>query len=198
MGRGRPGPQRPQATLETRTWTVTARRRPAALALCERLAGWRVYVTNTPSQCLSVADAVNCYRQQWQPEHGFQRLKGGLLALTPLFLRDEDRIRGLLVLLGIALRVLTLTEFVARRDWAATGETLTGLYAGNPKRATTHPTAERLLKAFAPITLYRHDTDTAVWYEVTPLSPLQRRILHALGIPESVYAPPAAPLIHSG
>lgn len=141
---------------------------------------------------------MNCYRQQWQPEHGFPRLKGGLLAIAPLFLRDEARIRGLLVLLGIALRVLTLTEFVARRDLAATGEKLPGLYAGNPKRTTSQPTAERLLKAFAPITLYRHDTETAVWYEVTPLSLLQCCILHALGIPESVYAPPAAPLIHSG
>jgi len=166
--------------------------------LGERLAGWRVYVTHTPAPRLSVAGAVNCYRQQWQPEHGFQRLKGGLLALTPLFLRDADRIRGLLVLLGIALRVLTLPEFVARRDVAATGETLPGLYAGNPKRATAQPTAERLLNAFAPITLYRHDTGTVIWSEVTPLSPLQRRILHALGIPESVYAPPSAPLIHSG
>ena len=195
VGRGRPGPQRPPQLRETHTWTVGVHRRPAALARCERWAGWRVYVTNTPS--LSLAGAVNCYRQQWQPEHGFQRLKGGLLAITPLFLRDEDRLRALLVLLSIALRVLTLTEFVVRRDLAATGEPLTGLYAGNPKRATTHPTAERLLKAFAPITLYRHDTDTAVWYEVTPLSPLQRRILHALGIPESVYAPPTALLIDS-
>jgi transposase len=198
VGRGRPGPQRPQATSETRTWTVTASRRPAAIALFERLAGWRVYVTNTPAQRLSLAGAVNCYRQEWQPEHGFHRLKGGLLAITPLFLRDEDRIRGLLVLLGIALRVLTLTEFVARHDLATTGETLTGLYAGNPNRATTQPTAERLLKAFDPITLYRHDTDTAVWYEVTPLSPVQRRILQALAVPESVYAPPVAPLIDSG
>jgi hypothetical protein len=54
------------------------------------------------------------------------------------------------VLLGIALRVLTLTEFVARRDLAATGDTLPGLYAGNPKRTTTQPTAERLLSAFTP------------------------------------------------
>jgi transposase len=198
VGRGRPGPQRPPHLRETHTWTVGVHRRPAAIAAGERLAGWRVYVTNTPPQRLSVAGAVNCYRQQWQPEHGFQRLKGGLLAISPLFLRDADRIRGLLVLLGIALRVLTLSEFVARRDLAATGEQLPGLYAGNPKRATAHPTAERLLTAFTPITLYRHDTDTAVWYEVTPLSPLHRRILHALGIPESVYAPPAAPLIHSG
>ena len=198
VGRGRPGPQRPPHLCETHTWTVRVHRRPAAIAVGERLAGWRVYVTNTPSQRLSVAGAVNCYRHHWQPEHGFQRLKGGLLAISPLFLRDAARIRGLLVLLGIALRVLTLTEFVARRDLAATGDKLPGLYAGNPKRATAHPTAERLLKAFAPITLYRHTTNTAVWYEVTPLSPLQRRILHALSIPESVYAPPTVPLIHSG
>jgi len=198
VGRGRPGPQRPPVPTTTHTWTVTVHRRPAAIAVGERLVGWRVYVTNTPAQRLSVAGAVNCYRQQWQPEHGFQRLKGGLLAITPLFLRNEDRIRGLLVLLGIALRVLTLTEFVARRALAATGETLPGLYAGNPTRATAQPTAERLLTAFTPITLYRHTTDTTAWYEVTPLSPLQHRILHALGIPESVYILPAAPLIHSG
>jgi len=198
VGRGRPGPKRPSHLCATHTWTVRGHRRPAVIAVGERLAGWRVYVTNTSSQRLSVAGAVNCYRQQWQPEHGFQRLKGGLLAIAPLFLRDEARIRGLLVLLGIALRVLTLTEFVARRDLAATGEQLPGLYAGNPKRTTAQPTAERLLTAFAPITLYRHHTNTALWYEVTPLSPLQRRILHALGIPESIYAPPAALLIHSG
>ena len=198
VGRGRPGPRRPAVTRATRTWTVTVHRRPAAIAVAERLAGWRVYVTNTPAARLSVAGAVNCYRQQWQPEHGFQRLKGGLLAITPLFLRDADRIRGLLVLLGIALRVLTLTEFVARRDLAATGDTLPGLYAGNPKRTTAQPTAERLFSALTPITLYRHHTGTAIWYEVTPLSPLQRRILRALSIPESVYAPPCPQLIHSG
>ena len=113
------------------------------------MAGWRVYVTNTPAHRLSLAGAVQCYRQEWQPEHGFHRLKGGLLVITPLFLRDEDRIRGLLVLLGIALRVLTLTEFVVRRDLATTGEKLQGLYAGNPNRATAQPTAERLLKAFS-------------------------------------------------
>lgn len=198
VGRGRPGVNRPTQTLESRTWTVTSHRRPAVIALAERLAGWRVYVTNTPAQRLSLAGAVNCYRQEWQPEHGFHRLKGGLLAITPLFLRDDDRIRGLLVLLGIALRVLTLTEFVARRDLAATGEKLKGLYAGNPNRATNQPTAERLLKAFDHLTLYRHETETEVWYEVTALSPLQRRILQALGIPESVYASPVAPQIESG
>jgi transposase len=198
VGRGRPGPNRRQETIETRVWLVRAHRRPTAIAESDRLAGWRVYVTNVPAQRLSLTEAVNCYRQEWQPEHGFHRLKGGLLAIMPLFLRDENRIRGLLVLLGIALRVLTLTEFVVRRDLAATGETLKGLYPGNPNRTTAQPTAERLLNAFDNLTLYRHETDTEVWYEVTPLSSLQRRILQALGIPETIYAPPAAPLIRSG
>jgi transposase len=198
VGPGRPGPQRAKATVETRTWTVHTRRRPAVIRQCERLAGWRVYVTNAPAERLSLSGAVNCYRQEWQPEHGFHRLKGGLLALVPVFVRDDQRICGLLVLLSIALRLLVLTEFCLRRDLAASGETLQGLYAGNPARATAQPTTERLLKAFHNLTLYRHATASAVWFEVTPLSALQRRILRGLGIPEAVYAPPTSALIDSG
>jgi transposase len=197
LGGGRPGPNRPTQTFETHTWTVKSTRRRAAINRFNRLAGWRVYVTNTPARRLSLAGAVNCYRQEWQPEHGFHRLKGGVLAITPLFLKDDNRIRGLVLLLGIALRALTLTEFVVRRELAPSGETLKGLYAGNPNRATDRPTAERLLKAFDDITLYRHENATQIWYEVTELSPLQRRILHLMQIPESVYAPPSA-LIDSG
>lgn len=114
----------------------------------------------------------------------------------PLYLRDDERIRGLLLLLGIALRVLTLTEFVARRDLAATGEKLKGVYAGNPNRATDQPTAERLLKSFDNITLYCYETENQTQYQVSPLSPLQCRILKALGVPKSIYDPPVAPIIH--
>ena len=112
--------------------------------------------------------------------------------ITPLFLKDDNRIRGLLLWLGIALPVLSLTEFVARRSLAADGETLRGLYAGNPKRATNQPTAERLLNAFDDITLYRHETLAGTTSEVSELSALQRYILQLLGIPESVYTAPAA------
>lgn len=198
IGRGRPGPDRPTQISEAHTWTVEVHRQIEAIDLFNRLAGWRIYVTNTTVSRLSLTDAVNCYRQEWQPEHGFHRLKGGLLAIMPLYLRDDERIRGLLLLLGIALRVLTLTEFVARRDLASTGENLKGLYAGNPNRATDQPTAERLLKAFGNITLYRYETGDQIQYEVTPLSPLQRRILKALGVQKSIYDPPIAPIINGG
>jgi len=153
VGPGRPGPKRVIETVETHTWSAQTRRRPAQIREFEALAGWRIYVTNAPAKRLSLSGAVDCYRQEWQPEHGFHRLKRGQLAIMPLFLRDDERIRGLLVLLGLALRFLTLTEFCLRRDLAATGETLKGLYDGNPARATAHPTTERLLKAFHNITL---------------------------------------------
>ncbi len=65
----------------------------------------------------------------------------------------DDHATGLLRWLPIALRVWTLLECVGRRQLAAAGAQLAGLYAGNPQRATARPTAERLLEAFPEITL---------------------------------------------
>jgi transposase len=65
----------------------------------------------------------------------------------------DDHATGLIRLLSIALRVFTLLEFVGRRQLAAEQVKLAGLYAGNPKRATVRPTAERMLETFQEITL---------------------------------------------
>lgn len=56
-------------------------------------------------------------------------------------------------ILVIALRVLSLLEFVAHPQLSQPAELLQGLYAGSPKRAVPNPTAERLLQAFDDITL---------------------------------------------
>src|SRR3990172_228113 len=53
LGVGRPGPNRPTQTVETHTWVVKTKRRRAALNRFDRLAGWRVYVTNTSARRLS-------------------------------------------------------------------------------------------------------------------------------------------------
>lgn len=54
----------------------------------------------------------------------------------------------------MVLRLLTLVQFVARRNLAAEGATLSGLYAGAPKKAPARPTAERLLVTFEGVTVY--------------------------------------------
>jgi transposase len=168
-----------------------------AIATANQLAGWRLYVTNAPVTRLDLQTAVQSYREEWQPERGFQRLKGAALAIRPLLLRSDRRICGLVRLLVIALRALTLLEFVARRQLAQQSTPLQGLYAGNPKRATPQPTAERLLQAFDDITWYQVADGQITWQQVTPLSNLQRRILDLLGIPDTVYTRLAQPLLAS-
>jgi hypothetical protein len=46
---------------------------------------------------------------------------------------------------------LTLLEFVVREALKKVDKPLTGLYPGNPKRTTTRPSAEILLRTFRDI-----------------------------------------------
>ena len=99
----------------------------------------------------------------------------------------DDHATGLIRLLSIAPRVLTLLEFVARRQLGAEGARLSGLSAGNPQRETTRPTAERLLEAFQEVTLTVIERAGRVYRSLTALSPLQERILELLGFSSRVY-----------
>jgi len=155
-----------------------------------RRLGWRVYVTNERGERLSLPQAVLAYREQYIIDRGVGRLKGRPLSLTPMYLQRDDRVTGLIRLLTIALRVLTILEFVVRRNLAVEDVPLTGLYAGNPKRATQRPTAERLLEAFQEITLTIIQESHQTSYHLTPLSPLQQRILALLGFSPNIYARP--------
>jgi len=80
--------------------------------------------------------------------------------------------------------------FELRRTRQVQNEEVAGLYEGNPRRSTPRPTAEKLLSAFQGITLYRHPGNTHLEHEITPLSPLQVRILELMGIPQTIYAGP--------
>ena len=185
---GRPGPNSPFRRVRQTTLTLTYQRCPEAIASFHTLAGWRLYVTNAPEQRLSLEGAVFFYREQWQPERGFHRFKRGRLPALPIYFQDEERIRGLMFLLTIALRLFTLMEFVVRRQLAKESKkSIAGLYEGNPKRQTERPTAERLLVAFRGINLYFHRDGST---EISPLNQIQQRILQLMGIPESIYAVP--------
>ncbi len=187
LGRGRPGPKRPKQVIEQHHARVSVRRRMKALEAFERQAGWRAYGTNAPPSRLTLQQAVEQYAGQWQPERDFHRLKGGVLRVAPIFLRTDRHIRGLLLLVTMVLRLLTLIEFVARRNLAAEGTPLLGLYAGAPKKATTRPTAERLLAAFEGVTLYTVHLGKRVHRQLSPLTPLQKGILKYIGLSLSIY-----------
>ena len=176
---------RPTRTEERERYQV--QRNSAAIREARRLMGWRLYVITAPKVQVPLTTSVQVYRDAPRIERDFRRLKGHPLGLRPLYVQREDHARGMVRLLSLALRVLTLVEYVVREQLQAAGETLEGLYAGNPWRQTARPTTERLLKAFRGITLTVVCLPEQTIRHVTPLSDLQRRILALLGLPRSAY-----------
>ena len=161
-------------------------------ALVARL-GWQVYVTNTTMAHYSAPALVASYHQQALEERGFSRLKTRNLRIRPVYLRDETRIAGLLWLLCLALRVLTLTEHRLRTALAARGEELAGLNPASRTQRTSRPTTERVLAIFTSITLTTIGTAGGLSHHVTPLNATQRHILALLELPDNLYEHLARP-----
>lgn len=107
--------------------TVEVRVDEAALDVAVSRLGGRVYSTNQPSELLSLEHAVLAYRSAYLVERSVGRLQGRPLSLTPMYVQRDDHAPGLLRLLSIALRVLTLLEFVGRRHLAGEEAKLAGL-----------------------------------------------------------------------
>jgi transposase len=178
---------RPAQVQEDRQATVEVQVDEDALESAVRRLGWRVYGTNQSREQLSLEQAVLAYRHEYLVERSFGRLKGRPLSLTPMYVHRDEHATGLIRLLSIGLRVLTLLEYVVRRQLAAQEAKLAGLYVGNAKRATARPTAERLLEAFQEMTLTVVEGATQTHRHLTALNPLQVRVLELLGFSSHVY-----------
>lgn len=156
-------------------------------ALIARL-GWHVYVTNTTEAQYTAPTLVGTYRQQPVQERGFARLKTRNLQIRPVYLRDEQRIAGLLWLLCLALRVLVLTEQRLRTTLSERQEAITGLNPASRTQATQWPTTERVIAAFGNITLTTIDGPGGTHRHVSPLNSTQQHILDLLNLPPDLYA----------
>ena len=114
LGSGRGSPEQPKQESVTIRYQVAATtRQEEAIAALQKTFGWPAYVTNAPVEQLTLEQAVLTYRDEWLIERGFHRLKGVPLSLNPLFVKRDDQVVGLTNLLGLAVRFLTLIEFVA-------------------------------------------------------------------------------------
>jgi len=188
VAQGRPTVDSPTRLVErVRYQITTVTRQEQAIAAHELTLGWRAYATNTPHERLSLPMAVLTYRQEYRVERGFGRLKGAPLSISPLFVKRDDQITGLTHLLMLAVRLLTLIEFVVRRALQSTQTALTGLHPENPLKATTRPTTERLLKAFDNMTLTIIQFPDRSVRHLTPLTALQERILWLLNLSPDIY-----------
>jgi transposase len=157
----------------------------ARVAAKKREMGWQVYGTN--ARALALAAVVWAYRGQYRVEDDWSRLKGRPLGLTPVYLQDEGRIQGLVYLLSLALRVLTLVEWVARARLRQERARLQGIYAGQPGRKTDRPSAELLLGVLKTISISVVAVNGRIHTLLSPLTEVHKRLLELWNLPPDLY-----------
>jgi transposase len=156
----------------------------------KREMGWQVYATNAVT--LALPPVVWAYRGQYRIEDDWSRLKGRPLGLTPMYLQDEQRMQGLVHLLSLALRLLTLLEWRVRERLRQQGTKLQGIYAGQPGRQTDRPSAELLLRAMETISVSVVESNGRIHALLSPLTEVQKRLLALWDLPPDLYEKVAA------
>jgi len=156
----------------------------------KREMGWQVYGTNAGA--LALPPVVWAYRGQYRIEDDWSRLKGRPLGLTPMYLQDERRMQGLVHLLSLALRLLTLLEWRVRERLRQEGAKLQGIYAGQPGRKTDRPSAELLLRAMETISVSVVESNGRIHALLSPLTEVQKRLLALWDLPPDLYEKVAA------
>ena len=140
--------KRPAETRIEHEVTLRFERDAPAIQTITRMFGWRVYGTNQLVAGFSLEQLACAYRDEYLVERNFGRLKGKSLALTPMYLQDDNRATGLIRLLSIALRALTLLEHVVRENLAKTGKKLAGSTLAIPS-AKQPPQKRKLFSALS-------------------------------------------------
>lgn len=157
---------------------------PKRLQEWQHLEGVYVLKTNQSSATQPLAKVLAKYKEQSQVERRIHHLKGPL-AVAPMFLKNPERIGGLLCILVWALMVMALMERQVRRKLK--GKPLYGLYPEN--RPSPAPTGPAILQCFASLSVVIIKERGRTMRRLGEASPTQRRLLLLLGIsPERLRA----------
>jgi transposase len=167
--------------------TVACELRTEALARVEALDGYYVLETTRAPEDATPSALLAQWKGQWQIEHRHRSAKGPL-RVRPLFVTNNQRIVGLITILGIALMVFSLLERAARRALGPIAK-VPDLLAGH---VAARPTGDNLLKALRTISLVTLDLAGTRHRAPSDLTPLHRTLLQLLDVPEAAYARLAA------
>jgi transposase len=179
-----------QAREEKQTdYTVKVIRNKDKIRQKKKLLGWRVYATNCTNKNFTLEKIVLLYRKEYIIERRFDYLKNKTLNLIPIYLRTDKYIIGLINVLLLALRVISLIEFKVARNLEKSGKELAGLYPANPKQKTKSPSVTLILRAFFNIYCFTNTDfkNMKMEFDVTELKPLQKKLLRLLNMTEEIY-----------
>ena len=144
--------------------------------------GWQLYATNVPEERMDAKALVLCYRDEYRIEHLFDYLINRDVGLLPIYLKKQERVKGLVRFLTIAMRAAARIQYLARLELLKDQGKINGVYPGNKNRATDQPTTPMLLRAFNGLAVAWMELPNGVSVQMPPLDEVQNRILHLLGM----------------
>ncbi len=181
--RGRPQKDQPRKVTKIR-YRVNSHmeQRASALAQMRMEAGCFVLLTNVPKEGEGSANAreiLSLYKEQHGVEQNFAFLKDPAV-VNAIFLKSEERIEALGLILLISLLIWRLIERSLRKHVEETGCPLTGW----DNKPTTRPTALMLTSKFKNITVIRIGLQRRL---NRPLNPVQLQWLKALRLKPDIF-----------
>jgi len=194
LGPGRPTDRTRYRKEERSAYSLAWELDQERVAEAERQDGIFPLLTN--DRTLPAEEVLRAYKRQPFIEKRFSQFKSEF-TVAPVFLKNVARIQGLLAVYFFVLLTQALLERELRRAMAKASRTALPLYPEG--RSCSRPTTPRVLELFERV--QRHvirpveppDSPPDATAEpgdqvmVTALTPLQRQILHLLGLPPASY-----------
>ncbi len=177
---------RPEEIREKITLQLSIKRNKKYIELKRKRLAWQLYATNIPGEKMEAANLVKSYRDEYRIEHLFDYMINREAVLLPIFLKREQRVKGLIRLLSLAMKFSMLIQYQIREKLAKSGQQLKGIYPGNRNRKTNNPTTPMLLRAFRGMAVVWLQKEKNNSVEITPLKEHQKTILKLLGM-DNVY-----------
>ncbi len=178
---GRPGPDTRYRRRSKTRWCVSWTIDQTKVAYDRKSDGMYPLLTN--DRTLTARQALDAHKRQPTIEKRFEQTKS-VFEVAPIFLKNETRIDALLFIYFLSILVQTLLEREVRRAMARLGMETLPIY---PEERRCHrPTAEQLLRVFAPVqrhVLVHRGADVRAFD--LKLTETQRLVLGVLGIPDA-------------
>lgn len=184
--RGRPGPNTAFIRVTNKSWHVTWEIDQAAVDYDRRSDGMYPLLTN--DRALTDTQVLEAHKGQPSIEKRFEQIKT-VLEISPVLLKNEDRIEAFFLVYFLALLVQALVERELRLAMKRDKVEYLPLYP--EERMTAHPTSEQVFRLFS---LVRRSTLTCEGVKVKTFmdefTPLQWDVLELLGVPAGAYLLP--------
>jgi transposase len=162
-------------------WKLTWELDQAALEKAEKLDGYYSVATNVPKDGANAANAnaiFRDYKGQSEAERRFADWKGPL-QVRPVFLKNNKRIAGLILVMSLALLIFCLIERHVRAELKDTDGKMQGLLpVSRPVRATGRNIFDRL----KTLSIVGVRTERGLKWHAPPPNKVQARLLSLLGV----------------